>query len=54
MSEQNLGNERLERELNSMAAEVPEMPASFREGWRRAIREEAERENTTSISGKYG
>ena len=42
MSEKNMnGNECLERELNSMAAEVPEMPASFREGWRRAIREEA-------------
>ena len=42
MSEQKMNeNERLEQELNDMAAEVPEMPASFREGWRRAIREEA-------------
>lgn len=32
---------RLQRELDSMAAEVPEMPEEFRQGWRRAIREDA-------------
>ncbi len=32
----------LQTELDRMAAEVPEMPESFRQGWREAVRREAE------------
>ncbi len=31
----------LQQELDAMAAEVPDMPASFRNGWREAVREDA-------------
>ena len=35
-----LEQQSLQRELDRMAAEVPEMPESFRQGWRQAIRKE--------------
>ncbi len=41
---------RIQQELDSMAAETPEMPEEFRRAWRKAIREEAA--NRTGIRKK--
>ncbi len=38
----------LDRELKAMAADVPDMPESFRSGWRQAVRSEAEKQPSSS------
>ena len=42
----------LQAELDRMAAEVPEMPESFRKGWREALRREAADESGAASGGR--
>ena len=41
----------IQEELDAMSGDVPEMPSDFREGWRKAIREDSEKASATA-SGK--